>query len=444
MNFYTFFGNETPRFEFPRRVYACLDSTEPDDYLSSEEFFAFFEAIDGDYLDHQNIEKKGIKAGVLDKSVSVLEILCDKNTKDRLFPFKRQDSNTSWLEFIFSEDGDIPVKQYPNLFSEPRICKATVNPVSSEKAKRLKKTFSMDDFTDADEHELAEALQLYPIAKGAAVYDVGQGNCNAIVSEAASPLLYFDFGGGVLANTSTYPSNLSFCFFRNPTIVLSHWDWDHWSSAQRTRCGVADEHAISTSWIVPRQNLGPVHRGFLAKLQDILVWPDALSCLNIRNITVWKCNGPPSNRNHSGLAMVFKPSWAQANGILFTGDSDYKYIRAISTNSVEFDGIVVPHHGGKIGNNTTLPSPPQNNSYHRYCVSFGHGNKYGHPNEQSLAKYSQYGWAVQNEILTQNKNKPLSNNPGHIWINSDMNPRTDIPRNPSCNLRNCSLRLIKG
>jgi hypothetical protein len=45
-----------------------------------------------------------------------------------------------------------------------------------------------------------------PAPSAAAVYDVGHGNCNALLDSAGFPGLYFDFGGGVLANRKSFPS----------------------------------------------------------------------------------------------------------------------------------------------------------------------------------------------------------------------------------------------
>ena len=87
------------------------------------------------------------------------------------------------------------------------------------------------------------------------VYNVGQGNCNAITNYRCKPHIFFDFGGGAYQNTRTYPNNLEFDFSEEPLVILSHWDWDHMASILKS------EHAdIKKSiWIVPKQQIGITH-----------------------------------------------------------------------------------------------------------------------------------------------------------------------------------------
>ena len=48
-------------------------------------------------------------------------------------------------------------------------------------------------------------------ADAAAVYDVGQGNANALLESSGMPVLYYDLGGGVLGNRHTFPSPSATC-----------------------------------------------------------------------------------------------------------------------------------------------------------------------------------------------------------------------------------------
>jgi hypothetical protein len=132
-----------------------------------------------------------------------------------------------------------------------------------------------------------------------------QGASNAAVA-AGVVWLYFDLGGAVNGNLGTFPPELRrFCFSTHPPVVLSHWDWDHWSSASR------DPRAQAETWIVPRQGaakgLGPVHRTLLARLLQrgrVLVWPQGLRALRVAAYELLACTG--TTRNDGGLALAFE------------------------------------------------------------------------------------------------------------------------------------------
>lgn len=76
--------------------------------------------------------------------------------------------------------------------------------------------------------QLGALLRNRNSSKGVAVYDVGQGNWQAILhGKTGQPFAYVDAGGGVLYNSKTFPKD----FKRPPAVplvILSHWDWDHW------------------------------------------------------------------------------------------------------------------------------------------------------------------------------------------------------------------------
>lgn len=156
-----------------------------------------------------------------------------------------------------------------------------------------------------------------------AVYDVGQGNANGICDGAETPLIYFDLGGGVTQNAATFPTALTdFCYARKPPVVLSHWDWDHWSAGARFNA------ASKLKWIVPNQWLGGVHATFAAGLYaagNLLVWPAGLDSISVGQVTILKYSGRGKGRNHTGLAIEV----AGPNGqppILLAGDARYSAI----------------------------------------------------------------------------------------------------------------------
>ncbi len=152
-----------------------------------------------------------------------------------------------------------------NLFSAgiARQIKDAPKPVSQHKAQTLDKLVDTTDWPDAEEDDISDSLSPVTNSHCTAVFDVGQGNCNAVLDSYGRPCCYFDFGGGITNNAFTYPLALSsFCFCsNNPPIVLSHWDWDHWSSAMRYHGAPLSPGAAAARWIVPRQSITTVHMG---------------------------------------------------------------------------------------------------------------------------------------------------------------------------------------
>lgn len=469
MTFYTYFAPERPELPQPCRVYVNLDSTEPDSIFDTSNFTAYFEAVDADAFDTTRIDQHSISFNILDKAVSVVEVElthCTKVLFEQLFPKSRpssefiEDSNGDnnangdqndegnddepnyvWYELVFEDSGQIQVKHYLNLFfGEPIWRTATIAPVSAVKSRQLESAFSIDNLPDATSSQIETALSIRG-DDGSVVYDVGQGNCNAIVNAMAQPLVYYDFGGGVLSHTKTYPTGLSkFCFTKCPSIVLSHWDWDHWSSAKRTQRASSDPIAIAAKWIVPRQKLGPVHRGFAAQLNNLLIWPRSLPQVSTPNVAVQSCLGPKGTRNHSGLSMVFKPSWARGNGVLFTGDCDYRYISAATSHGGGFDCVVIPHHGAKLSKKTTIPPPQVSSSYLRLCVSCGKSNDYGHPDGITITDHVSSGWTRGNHLFTYDRQPTKLGHAGHIWLSR----RVQGSVTPACRFRLCDTELVQN
>ena len=93
-----------------------------------------------------------------------------------------------------------------------------------------------------------------------AVYDVGQGNANALLNEYLIPEMYFDpVRLFMVIKNST--QNLVFCFTNNPAIILSHWDADHWAGTYATMVGKTYP-AMNRTWIAPLQKVGAIQLAF--------------------------------------------------------------------------------------------------------------------------------------------------------------------------------------
>lgn len=190
------------------------------------------------------------------------------------------------------------------------------------------------------------------------------------------PALYFDLGGSAIGNWRSFPESLrQFCMTAQPPVVLSHWDWDHWSSALR------DLRALEHPWILPIQDgagdLGAVHARFLAMLKasgtDICWWHyGTLATASPRTgVTLFQAQGPRKSRNESGLALSIMQNGRE---VLLPGDASLEYV---CPSASSFDYLMVPHHGGR-SSLRTIPSPNDRQRSH-LVYSYGIGNSYLHP-----------------------------------------------------------------
>jgi hypothetical protein len=396
MSFLTYEGREAAVAERrpPRRVYARVDQIElppPErgwlepgreagsdsdewlDGLREASGVVQLDTVDADWFDEalrstdrsmsHNVDEADWKIAAIDARLGDLPAVSE--------------TEETWLELELEESGPWPlVLLYVNLYAAPleRRLRAATRVLPDTELELVEKT-RLDDVADASEDALEAALGRSNQPEAAAVYDVGQGNCTAVI-ENGFPVLYVDLGGGVKGNRNTFPSALTaFCFTEKPTIVLSHWDSDHWSSANR------DPRAYRRTWIVPRQapSLGPIHKTFLGRILQhggtVLVWPrHGLASVRAGPCELLKCTGAPSSRNDSGLALVLERAVDGMSGrMLFPGDASYDRIPI----SGDFTHVVVPHHGAKT--HAASAPGPDGLPFGRLVYSFGAGNSYEHP-----------------------------------------------------------------
>lgn len=425
----------------PRRFYALLDSIEPQGALKDEKATASFEAVDADQFD------KFVRSAVEDAKffamlrIAILDVGFSRSSDMEKWGFPLTDEEPQWLELVVEESGDLPVQQFRNLFDpEPltRYLRAPAAVPRENVLMRLEDEFSLKEVPDASPSEIERVLDSAGPIGFATVYDVGQGNWNSMCDPAGFPRLYYDFGGGIKQHSRTFPTTFQdFCSSRNPPVVLSHWDWDHWSSAQRF------QHSAQLKWIAPRQQLGPVHRTFAQNLvqnRNLILWPSGPivpSSISGGQIRIEKC--VQSGRNHSGLAVVLSENrnWT-GQFMLFTGDARYSAIP--SGKSGTFSSVVVPHHGADMRNMFAPVCP--GNPHNRLAYSFGDPNSYGHPRPITETHHQRSGWnhsAPPGTSGTKHVRRTIdgrSNGLGHIELHWQlMNSPVGVP----CHGAFCSL-----
>lgn len=264
---------------------------------------------------------------------------------------------------------------------------------------------TLDDLPDAPGSDLQAEFDWVSTGPDAsvAVFDVGQGNCNAILNSSGVPALYFDFGRPLSMNAHTTPAAIpKFYIGPDVPIVLSHWDFDHWGAAKRPKPIRWLIAAVSATWIAPRQYLGPMHLSLAAAIVAngrLLVWgrggPSSIAFPNGEAVL---CTGPNNlrreERNDSGLALyaIETDSISQglADPVLLPGDAEFCFIPPpASFQTVGLLGLVASHHGGAIG--CSPPHPFRQQSI--LAMSVGANNTYHHPSPSAIQMYQQVGWS---------------------------------------------------
>lgn len=364
--------------ETPKRVYMRLDQIDGDR--------ALFEAVSADFLDARwrslAFDRPGKFedwAGVAEMApIYVIDLPFNLAAANRWWwydgrsPYEPGDEDLSpWLTAELAPGSQAEL--YPNLFQAPlSVDVLHFAPASAAVDASLKQLFDLAPL-ERTKQEIQDRLdRVTGLIDWVGVYDVGQGSANGACDHAARPLAYFDLGGGVLANNASWPAAMSdFCYGADPPVVLSHWDWDHWSSGARFA------GARGLDWIVPVQKMGCVHATFAATLHAagrLFVWPGSVPSLVSGQLTMSKCLGRGAGRNHTGLAMEIKGPNSQPP-ILLPGDARYSAVPGALSR--DYTSLVAPHHGADM-KNRQVPIC-QGNAGARVAYSFGTSNTFSHP-----------------------------------------------------------------
>lgn len=414
-----------PEYPIPSVAYARFDQSEPVDLVETGEAVFVFSAVSADWMRQQSWLRHLLPrqlARVRDRlhrhwqrlftqhapnkvvanffeHMQLLRYEITLSTDQEAFDAFREYAahEESWYEIHRCCDGGIPADVYRNLFGEPESVSVEIKRASTNTAALLTTMFDMGTWPDAQKKDLADAIErVDEKAVALAAFDVGQGSATALLDENQWPILFHDLGAGVTRNTRTTPPCLKFCWRNDPTIVLSHWDSDHWAGALR------DNRALSQTWIAPRQLIGPTHTAFANKILTaggrLLIWGSTIGPLTHSNatgqrISLGRCTG--SGRNGTCLAMLVENDGTEGNPLkwLATGDAGYNQVPFTLPNFVA--AAVVPHHGARMPATSVPPHPRAD--YARLLFSFGPGNSHGptsirHPTESAVEVHEKRAW----------------------------------------------------
>jgi hypothetical protein len=264
-------------------------------------------------------------------------------------------------------------------------------------------------------------------SSGVAIYDVGQGSCQALLDKVHHiPLVYIDLGGGVLGNSRTFPKSFrGMCFSNQPPVVLSHWDWDHWSSAYRF------PKALDLDWIAPAVPHKPIQQAFAADLyvrgrlhlwQDS--WPNQIAVPGMR---LERCTG--ATTNDAGLAVTLNTGYARGRNCLLPGDASYRFIPSVIA-SERFSMLCMSHHGGRL-HSKHYPLARRNAAA---INSSGAGNSYGHPLFATLGKHIESGWMMPAQTGF------AGDRPSHVFVPWGKRPHVF---QGGCHAQECSVAIAK-
>jgi hypothetical protein len=309
-------------------------------------------------------------------------------------------AESTWLYFEVSnvsQSSWFEAQLYHGMFLPPAVVYITARKLEEDSAAKVVLDLMMKSLDELDEPKQSDLEAALKSAKAdyLGVWDVGQGNANALLDDGFLAKAWFDIGCGVYRNAWTSPSPLEFCWKdNNAGIVLSHWDADHWAGAEvKTAAGTTP--ALGRTWIVPVQKVTTLHLTFASSVAASgRMWGlrAASSLVGIgggRQVTLELGKG--SSRNHSGIVMLVENGSSGADRWLLTGDCDYSYM---ATAHADVLALVAPHHGASLRPSSVVPAP--SGGYCRLAYSFGGNNAHGsgtsHPTSAGVTKHHCGGW----------------------------------------------------
>lgn len=176
----------------------------------------------------EQINEENYREEIIGMETNIFVLKLAKETCEHL----RINRENNWISFTTNDNSveSYPAEQYDSVLFNDNVEKINISNIEAIELTGSKaKIFSMNVFKQSNLEEISELInnKLPDYIENIFVYNVGQGNCNAITNYRCIPCIFYDFGGGAYRNARTYPNNLEFDFSEEPLVILSHWDWDH-------------------------------------------------------------------------------------------------------------------------------------------------------------------------------------------------------------------------
>jgi hypothetical protein len=276
-------------------------------------------------------------------------------------------------------------------------------------------------------------LEKDAFVKGVKILDYGQGDCNAIVDQKGRPLIFFDMGGGKHTGSRSHPWHESWIddymgvtpasctrapdIALQPTVILSHWDGDHYSTAwymvnhDKTSKKVPDPNEAKKvkdlRWLVPRQCKHPSKLEFVLDLKDLRCWPEGTTTHTFKltsgtSLVVDKCmnggSGSAYDPNLDGLAVVLeREKSGQVERMVLPGDAPFHVIPSCKKGLDKVVLLLAFHHGSRTHLEEAKdcipePLPGKGEIAYTFGLKPNGGRCYGHPNKEAIKEYEEKGW----------------------------------------------------
>jgi len=216
--------------------------------------------------------------------------------------------------------------------------------------------------------------------------DVGQASMVALF-QGNEVVAFYDVGWPLPFNKSSPPSPPdidSFTLSEDCVVILSHWDYDHYSRAR------IDERLRNLMWVAPEGIVGPNTHKFIKSLGRNLyvASPKRGFPLNLGCFCFEWANG--TDRNNSGLVVHLVIGKSK---ILLTGDASYDHIAAHL--KTDLTALTIPHHASETGHFIASIPPPLKSTEGKAVICAGHNNRYGHPSSTVLTDHETKKWNVE-------------------------------------------------
>lgn len=413
-----FFDRNEYRRDFPRRAFVRLDDIEPIAPGPEDELTFVLDAIDADWegfgeggpfdLSDPNLEHRiarywrsrfggdgdGEEGPDGYEEVPIYQLELSLSPGQKFFDLMPRNEEL-WLSIELSDiASETPINVYGGLFGEPVRAYLHSAP-STAPSGPLSTVFGMTTWPDASQADLIAALQPQCDLEALVCFDIGQGSASALVCQCGVPIYYFDTGCGSKRNAPTAPASIDFCTCFAPTVILSHWDTDHWAAA------AGHAGLMAQTWVVPRQTISTSHTSFANSILkaggNILIVANGAAALTWssrhQDYDLQRATG--TGRNGSGLVLIVTDRPSKRSWVL-TGDAGYDLIA--QTAPTDIAAMIVPHHGADMGSRS-IPFRRSTNSYARLFYSFGPGNGHGpktppvrHPVTAAVSAHQSQGW----------------------------------------------------
>lgn len=437
-----FFDKSEYRRGFPRRAFARLNDLEPIAPAPDDALTFIFDAVDADWtgfqaggvfdFDNPNLMKDIARRwndGPFDgeedyEGVPVYRIELTLRHDDKFLELLPREEEP-WVTLQLTKDpSDTPVDVYGGLFAAPTEAFLHGAPMPAPSGP-LNAIFDMQAWPDASEEQLLHALTPQCDLEALVCFDIGQGSASALLCKCGMPIYYFDTGRGSGRNAPTAPTHIDFCTCCSPTVILSHWDTDHWAGA------TGHSGLQSQTWIVPRQTISSTHTIFANDIFTaggtilvvghgtlVLTWASGQQNYDLR-----RCTG--RGRNGSGLALIVTDDPSGRAWVL-TGDAGYHEMP--HPTPMDVAAMIAPHHGANMGSKS-IPYTRSTSAYGRLFYSFGPNNRHGpktpgtqQPVAAATGAHSASGWAHGGWLPTS----PASTLAGADVLATAMHPMTHL------------------